>query len=109
MGVAVDAVNGLFGLGVGVQQAREERRAQKANLNAQERAQREAVSRAAALQRAQARERRNLNRRKPDVNNILRNEVNARTSGSGATTLTGASGVRPSALTLGGTKSLLGG
>lgn len=94
-------------LGASIYQGQSAAKAQRRALRSQEQAQREATSRAAAIQRRNEMESRRVNRRTPDIGRLLDTAGTRSRQGPGSTFLTGPRGVPASGMLLGGT-SLLG-
>ena len=104
---AVAAIAAITAVGVSIYQGQKQAAAQKHALQAQEAANRESLSQAAAQQRQDEMEARQRNRMQPEIDAILAGERARAMMGGSATSLTGPGGatVRPK---LGGS-SLLGG
>ena len=104
---AVAAVAGIIAIGTSIYQGEKQKDAQKRAMRAQEAANRESLSQAAAQQRQDEMEARQRNRMQPEIDAILAGERARAMMGGSATSLTGPGGatVRPK---LGGS-SLLGG
>lgn len=94
--------------GAAVVQGQRAARQQRRALRAQEQAQQEALNRAQAAERRSRAEFERVNRRQPDATSLLGAEQARERTGAGSTLLTGSLGVDPGKLLL-GRKSLLGG
>jgi uncharacterized protein HemX len=96
------------GLGTGVVQNERSQSAQRASRRDQKDAQRKAENNAISQQRQEEIATNRANRKKPDLARILAGEADGALGGLSTTLLTGANGIDPARLRLGG-GSLLGG
>lgn len=103
---AAGPILSVIGLGASIHQGYEAREARQESMRRQQKAQAEATTRAISERVRGEQEKRRVNRKKPDVQTLLGNERAESGRGTGATLLTGPTGVQPNNTLLGGQTKL---
>ena len=108
MAVTAIVTSAVVGAGVSYYQGQQQKKAQKKQLEQQERFNKEARDRAEKVERQRSEEMNRVNQKRVETGAIRSKEEQAALSGPAGTMLTGVQGVNPDDLTLGG-NTLLGG